>query len=156
MSQYPVSVINFPAKRLLGMNVRITMQTAAQDCPALWMRFGPRITELLPAGSVQESYGVNEMLGADECAYWATIEAVASLEQAADMASIDLPAGPYAQCTVSSLEKLMDAYTYLYEVWPTSQNEFTADLQAASFEKYPPNWQIADALEIYLPLKKKA
>lgn len=49
MEKYDVTVVEYPAKRLVGLKVRTSMQHAAEDCPALWMTFGPRMGEV-PAG----------------------------------------------------------------------------------------------------------
>ncbi len=157
MSQYQVAIVEYPAKHLTGVKVRTTMQKAHQDCSALWQNFGPRMGELLSAGNgCPESYGVSVMLNAEDFDYWAAFETVSSITVPPDMASLDLPAGQYAKCAVSSLEKLGDGYMYLYETWPKSQSEYTFDEQAPCFELYPANWQLTDAFEIYMPLKKKA
>lgn len=156
MNQYQVTVVERPAAHLTGMKVRSTMEKAMQDCPALWYSFGPRIAELQPAGSsCPGSYGVSVMLNAQDFEYWATIETAPSSAIPTGMETMELPAGRYASCTVAGIEKLGEAYTYLYETWPGSQSEYTCDEQGACFELYPPNWQPADAFEIYMSVKKK-
>lgn len=156
MSQYQVTIVERPAVHLTGMKVKTTMQKAMLDCPALWQGFGSRIAELQPVGNpCFGSYGVSAMLNAEDFEYWAAIETMPSSAVPAGMATLDLPAGLYACCTIASIEKLGEGYTYLYEAWPDSQSEYTYDERAVCFELYPINWQPTDALEIYVPLKKK-
>ncbi len=153
MSEYKVTVVEYPAKRLVGMKVRTSMHKAQQDCPALWQTFGPRIGELSPADcGYPGSYGVSVMLNAEDFDYWATVE-MPSAAVPAGMDCIDIPAGQYATCTVPNLEKLGDAYMYLYGEWPKSQTGCTFNGQAPCFELYPPNWQCQDSFEIFMPLK---
>ena len=157
MSQYQVTVVECPARHLTGMKVRTTMSKAQQDCSGLWYSFGPRIGELLSADSgCPGSYGISVMLSAEDFDYWAAVETAASIAVPAGMATIDLPAGWYAKCTVPGLEKIGEGYTWLYETWPQSQGEYTYDERAACFELYPANWQPTEAFEIYMPLKQKA
>ena len=154
MSQFQVTVVDYSAKHLTGTKVRTTMSKAQQDCTALWQSFGPRMGELLSAGGYSGSYGVSVMLNAEDFEYWAAVESAPAAAVPAGMANIDLPAGKYAKCAVPSLEKLVDAYMYLYEGWIKSQTEYTYDEKAPCFELYPPNWQMSDAFEVYMPVKK--
>lgn len=153
MSKFEVTIVEYPAKRLTGTKVSTTMQKAMQDCPALWHTFGPRIGELLTADSdCQGAYGISVMLNAEDFDYWAAVETSAAVP--ADMAQIDIPAGPYASCTVPSIDKLGDAYMYIYGEWPKSQTAYACNEQALSFELYPTEWQPSDPFKIYMPLKK--
>lgn len=156
MSQYQIAIIECPAKHLSGMKVRTTMHKAKQDCTTLWQNFASRIGELLTDHSNwPPCYGVSVMLNAEDFDYWAVVETPASISVPAGMSNISLQPGQYAKCTVSELEKIDEGYTYLYEVWPNSQSEYTYDEQASCFELYPANWHPAQPFDIYMPLKKK-
>ena len=139
---FDITVVEYPKKHLVGVKVRTTMQKGVVDCPALWESFMPRMGEL-PSGS---AYGVCVMLNAEEFDYWAALETDVNAAVPEGMCCIDVPAGEYAKCTVD-MEKLRDAFTYLYA-------EYALDGQAPSFELYPANWQPGGSFEIFAPVKK--
>ena len=45
MSEYKAAVVDYPAKRLVGMKVLTSMNKASVDCPALWQAFEQRFGE---------------------------------------------------------------------------------------------------------------
>ncbi|UQZ90405.1 hypothetical protein C4J81_14795 [Deltaproteobacteria bacterium Smac51] len=148
-----VKVIEQPARHLVGMKIRTNMRNAQAVCPALWQTFGPRMGEV-KASDVQGSYGVCIMLNADDFDYWAAVEAPEAASLPSGMESMELPGGVYAKAAVPSLEQLGEAYTYLYDTWLKGQTGYAASLGAPCFEHYPPNWQINDAFDVYMPLVK--
>lgn len=154
MSEFDVKVVEYPQKRLAGQRVRTSMQKAQQDCPALWQSFGPGIGGIAGAKLAQGSFGLCVMLNEADFDYWAAVEIDASASLPDGLESIEVPAGLYATTTVPNLEKLGPAYMFLYEDWPKSQREYGFSGQALSFELYPPNWQLAAAFEIFMPVKK--
>lgn len=153
MNDYKVKVVEFPEKRLVGMKVSTTMSKAEVDCPAIWHTFGPRIVEIV-SGNCPGSYGLSIMLNEQDFDYWAAVESDFADPLPGGMARIKIPAGLYAKAEVPNLESLGPAYMYLYDKWLKDQSEYTADYKAAGFEFYPPNWQPAEALEIFMPLIK--
>ena len=153
MSDYIVTVAEYVKKNLIGLKVRTSMQKAHLDCPALWQSFGPRLDKILPDGC-QGSYGLCIMLNPEEFDYWAAVEFDPSSRIPADLEKIELPAGFYAKTTVLNLEKLGPAYTYLYDEWLKSQPGYVTCLEAPCFELYPPDWQVNDAFEIFMPVSK--
>ena len=155
MDKYNVTVVENPKKHLAGLKVRTSMQNGMTDCPALWEVFGPRMGELLPPGTdCTGFYGVSVMLDAEAFDYWAALEVAADAAIPEGMACIDIPAQPYAVCTVPSIDKLGEAYMYIYGDWPKSQTQYMCDEQAPSFELYSATWQPTDPFEIYIPIKK--
>lgn len=152
MSNYHVTVADYPSKQLVGMKVRTSMKNSHQDCPALWQHFGPRIGELL---GNRESYGVSVMINEEEFYYWAVVEWEPLSPLPEGMERIDIPAGKYAKCTAPSLNELADVYMYIYGGWPESQDEYTFDEKKACIELYRTGWQPEDALDVYMPLKAK-
>lgn len=155
MEKYDVIVAEYPAKNLVGLKVRTSMQRAAEDCPALWVTFGPRMEEIPAGDGVRgDFYGVSIMLNAEEFDYWAAVEAEAESAVPEGMACMEIPAGQYAKCTVPDLQKLGDALMYLYSEWPKSQREYVPDEEAPGFELYPANWQETSPFEVFAPLKR--
>lgn len=155
MDNYNVIVIEYPAKRLVGLKVRTSMQKAAEDCPALWMTFGPRISQILSdEGGCKGSYGVSVMLNAEEFDYWAAVEMETKNAIPEGMSCIDIPAGLYAKCAVTNLETLGDTLMHIYTEWPKSQKEYIPDEQNPCFELYPANWQPTTPFEVFAPVKK--
>ena len=153
---FEVTVIEFPATHLVGVKVRTNMQKAQADCPAIWQTFGPRIVEI-PCGDCigKGAYGVSVMLNENDFDYWAAVEAAPETALPNDMASFDLPGGLYAKCSVTSLEKLGEAYMYIYGPWISGQSEYELNMQAPCFELYPQNWRLDTAFEVYVPVTKK-
>jgi AraC family transcriptional regulator len=152
---FEVSAAPFPAKHLIGIKVRTSMQSSATDCPALWQTFAPRMAEIqtgIAGGSA--AFGVSVMVNDNDFDYWATIEASTNTAVPTGMETIGLPAGLYAR-TSTSMEKLGEAFTYVYTQWVQGQSEYTLNMQGACFELYPPNWQPGNAFEIYSPVVKK-
>ncbi|MDR2946021.1 MAG: GyrI-like domain-containing protein [Candidatus Adiutrix sp.] len=156
MSKYDVTVAEYPAKRLIGMKIKSAMAAASADCPALWDAFGPRMGELAasvsgPAGS----FGVSVMLNAEDFDYWAAMEVTASAPAPQGMAAMELRAGLYAKVAVPNLEKLGEAFTYLYGAWGQEQADYVCDETAPCYEWYPANWQPSEAFEIFAAVKKR-
>ncbi len=153
---FEIAVVEFPATHLIGMKVRTTMQKAQADCPAIWQTFGPRIVEI-PGGDCigKGAYGVSVMLNENDFDYWVAVEAASNAAVPKDMATFEIPDGLYAKCSVASLEKLGEAYMYVYSQWVSGQSEYGLNMQAPCFELYPPNWRLEDAFEIYVPVMKQ-
>ena len=148
-----IAVVSFPAKHLLGVKVRTSMQSSATDCPALWQAFSPRIAEMFMMGNA--TFGVSVMVNENDFDYWAAVESSSNTAVPDGMETTEIPAGLYAQCNVPSLEQLGEAFMYVYSQWIREQSEYTLDMHAPCFELYPPNWQPSDAVAIYVPVLKK-
>ena len=65
MSDFNVTIVEHPAKRLTGIRVRSNMAKAQEDCPALWQRFYPSYAQVMPAAA----YGVTVMINAEDFDY---------------------------------------------------------------------------------------
>ncbi len=136
---YNISIVEFPAKKLVGMKVRTNMQNASTDCSAIWQTFGPRSVEISGGACVgKECYGVSVMVNENDFDYWAASEVLTDGDLPDGMEVINIPAGLYAKCSVAGLAKLSEAYSYLYCQWPNEQSEYALNMQGASFEIYPP------------------
>ena len=99
--------------------------------------------------------GISSMLDAQHFEYCAAMPAGEGLALPEGMSQIELPAGLYAGCVVSSLAQLGEAYTYLYKVWPKTVTEYGVNMQAPSFEYYDERYVESGAFEIYVPILKK-
>jgi AraC family transcriptional regulator len=155
MTKFDVTVAQYPAKRLIGMKVQTTMAKAAADCPVLWDSFGPKMGELCAAGSATAgSFGVCVMLNAEDFDYWAAVEVGKSTTVPQGLGSLDLPAGLYAKAVVPNLEKLGEAFTYLFTEWNKDQADYACDETVPCFEFYPQDWQPSGAFEILVAVKK--
>ncbi len=152
---FDITIVEFPAKRLVGMKVRTNMQNAAADCTALWQTFGPKSNELTGGKCAGEpGYGLSFMLNENDFDYWAANEVLSETTAPEGMGVVDIPAGLYAKCGVPSLAQLSEAYMFVYGQWIAGQSEYGLDMNGVSFELYPPNWDMNSGLEIYVPVRK--
>ena len=154
MDKYDITVTNYPKKRLVGMKARTSMQKAQTDCPALFQSFMPRVSELAQLSKCNNFYGVSVMLNAEDFDYWAAVEIETDANLPEGMACMDIPSGEYAKCAVPNMEKLGEAYMYVFGEWPKSQTKYVLDEQAPMFELYPMCFKPTDSFEIYAPVKK--
>jgi AraC family transcriptional regulator len=152
---FEVSVVEFPAKHLIGTKVRASMQSSSTDCPALWQAFAPRIAEISTGNeSGNVAFGVSVMVNDNDFDYWAAVEALSSVAVPAGMQTTEISAGLYAKCSVANMEKLGEAFMYVYTQWTHEQSEYRLNMNAPCFELYPPGWQPDNAVEIYSPVLK--
>jgi predicted transcriptional regulator YdeE len=159
MTRYTASVSQRPQLLLFGISVHTSMSKASVDCLHLWEKvFGPRMHEISgkkPDAYHGPSYGISIMTDEEHFEYWAAMPVRDGLALPKDMQQIELPAGFYLGCTVPSLAKIGEAYTYLYETWPKTVAEYAANMQAPCFEYYDERFMDSGAFEIYVPILKK-
>ena len=148
VSEFTVTIVEYPAKRLTGIKVRSNMAKAQEDCLALWQRFCPDCTQDMPAAA----FGVSVMLDAENFDYWAAVEDKDG-RLPADLEHVDIPAGKYAVCSVPNLASIGEAYMFIFQKWLASQQAYAYNEQAPSFELYPPHWSPENPFEIYVGIK---
>lgn len=148
MSDFNVTIVEYPAKRLTGIKVRSNMAKAQEDCLALWQRFCLNYEQVMPA----TAYGVSVMLDAENFDYWAAVEDKDG-RLPADLEHVDIPAGKYAVCSVPNLASIGEAYMFFFQKWLASQQAYAYNEQAPSFELYPPHWSPENPFEIYMGIK---
>lgn len=148
VSDFNVTIVEYPAKRLTGIKVRTNMAKAQEDCLALWQRFCPDCTQDMPAAA----FGVSVMLDAENFDYWAAVEDKDG-RLPADLEHVDIPAGKYAVCSVPNLASIGEAYMFIFQKWLASQQAYAYNEQAPSFELYPPHWSPENPFEIYMGIK---
>ncbi len=121
---FEITVVELPAKHLIGMSVRTDMRKAQTDCPAVWQTFGPRIAGIPGRdGAGQGAYGVSFMLNENDFDYRAAVEAAPGTTVPDGMAAFEIPSGRYARCGVASFEQLGEAYMYVYGQWAPGQSD---------------------------------
>ena len=152
MSEYTAAVVEYPAKRLVGLKVLTSMKKASVDCPACWQAF-ERFCKCAPDGC-KGAYGLSFMINAEEFYYWAAVDADLAEDVPEGLERVDIPAGLYAVCRSPNLEKIVEAYSFLYQTWLIGQSEYALNEQAPCFEQYPPNWQLSDAFDVFMPVRK--
>ena len=163
-SVFSVSIVALPPLSLFGLFVRTTMEKAPQDCSRLWEQvFLPRMPELNPKAHSEfpgDSYGVSvmDMDNADTHAftYWAAMAVPEGMPLPEGMSRFDLPGGFYATCRVPSLERIGEAYTYLYMGWDTAGAGYELIMPAPCFERYGKDYLSSGALDIFAPVRKLA
>ena len=153
MSEYKAAVVDYPARRLVGMKVLTSMKKASVDCPALWQAFEQRFGAYMP-DSCKGAYGLSFMVSAEDFYYWAAVDADLAKDVPEGLERVDIPAGLYAACVSPNLEKVGEAYSFLYQTWLSGQSEYALNEQAPCFELYPPNWQLTDSFEVFMPIRK--
>lgn len=156
------TVVELPARHLVGMSVRTSMKTATADCTALWEQFFPwmcRVNGLQGGGYACPSYGLS--MDADmqsgQFTYWATIEVQSQFADPAQwpsgISSVTLAAGPYVGIGVVSLSKLSEAYMHIYGPWAQSQHAYSLDYSGVCFEYYDERYLKDGSLEVFAPLR---
>jgi AraC family transcriptional regulator len=148
VSEFNVTIVEYPAKRLTGIKVRSNMAKAQEDCPALWQRFCTDYAQVMPTAS----YGVTVMANAEDFDYWAAVEDKDG-RLPDDLKHVDIPAGKYAVCSVPSLASIGEAYMFIFQNWFASQQTYAYDEQSLSFELYPSHWSVENPFEIYVGIK---
>jgi AraC family transcriptional regulator len=149
---FEVKILEYPAKHLAGVKVRTDMQKSLEDCQRAWAMFMPRMNEV--NSQPLESFGISVMINENDFNYWAALELAAGTSLPDGMQTVDISAGTYARCTVPSIEKLGDAYMYLYTGWLKTNPEFALNMESHCFELYPCNWNPSVGFEIYMPIRK--
>ena len=153
---YEIAIRARQAEKLVGMKVATDMEHAMADCPRLWMEvFGPRMAEIDSGGS-GHSYGISVATDPVSFAfdYWAAMPLAVDAAIPDGMATLELPAGLYAECKVPTLANLGGAYMYLYNEWLPAQQEYRVNMAGLCYEYYIPNYEDTDPLFIYLPITK--
>ena len=158
---FDVTVTVHESVDLAGMRIATTMTSAFTDCPALWERFMARLPELCAGahsdGGLEVSYGLSYMTdlatGAFDYVAAAPLPEDAPLPEG--MESLTLPGGFYAQAEVASLDKLGDAYTYVYSTWAADKEDYLLNMDAPCFERYDSRFLESGRFDIYVPLLKK-
>lgn len=154
---FTVSVTPYKAATLTGIVVRTDMEKAYMDCSALWERFSPRLEEFFKNGlEAQGSYGLSTTVDIEAGIfdYWAALPLPPGTPTPEGMQTVELPAGDYAFCEVSSLEEIQAAYQHLYMEWLPSQKEYQLNTEAPCFEFYGKNYICDGSFAIYIPVKK--
>ncbi|MDR1045256.1 MAG: GyrI-like domain-containing protein [Candidatus Adiutrix sp.] len=154
MSKYDVNIVDYPDKSLAGIKIRTSKEKAGIDCPAIWQELQARLSEISPDCG-NDSYGLSVMLNDNEFDYWATIEFDPARPVPAGLETIEIPAGSYAKITAPNLDKLSEAYTFIYTDWFENQTSYSYRAEAPCFEIYPSGWTVVAPLEIFMPLAKK-
>lgn len=155
-SPYTVTIVDRPAETLAGLKVATDMERASIDCPKLWEKdFGPRMCEFKLEGEPR-SYGVSCVTDLKTGAfdYWAAMPIADPADIPPGMATVDLPAGPYAECAIPSLEALSEAYTYIYSRWLPQQPGYEAANEHPSYELYMDDFMETGRLILYFPVRK--
>jgi predicted transcriptional regulator YdeE len=148
---FEINTMNYPAKRLAGINIRTSMQKSLEDCPKAWEMFMPRMAEI--NAHPNESFGVSVWLGEDSFDYWAALELERGKPLPEGLQTVNIYDGLYARCIVPTIEKLGEAYMYLYTDWFKANPEYALNTESNCFELYPRNWNPGAPFDIYMPIK---
>ncbi len=160
-SSFSVNVVTRAAVPLIGLKTRTTMADAARDCSALWGSFAPYMEKLMALPQIPArgfSYGVSWVLDAGMAfEYWAAVEAPPSLpyELAGELLSAEIPAGFYAECRVSDIDSIHEAYGYIYCNWFPAAKRYAPLYSAPCYEFYRPDFLQTKALTLYCPVVEK-
>jgi PhnB protein len=148
--------VDKPAFTVVGMLIHT--RPMAQEIPALWGQFAPRMEEVQYMAEPHVSYGLmdnfDSALGKLDYMAGIAVKKVGALP--ARMTRWDAPANTYAVFE-TTLPTIGHTFDYIYNTWlPTS------DYQQAPgpyFERYGATFNPGDPtskLSIYIPVKKKA
>ena len=149
---YKVTVVEQPARRLVGLCARANMRETQKECPALWEKFMPRMEELASIaeeGSFGASVNMEESGGFD---YWAAMALPQGAKAPSGLDCLEVRGGKYAECVVEDMADLGAAYEYIYGEWGNTQSDNRVDFTSACLEFYPKDWKYGDPVTIYAPL----
>lgn len=140
------------------------MQTATQDCTALWKQFLPWMLHVHgheTCAYACPSFGLamDTDMQTGLFTYWAAIEVQDSFADASlwpsGFSTICLPAGPYVGTTVASLSKLSEAYTCMYGPWAQANPAHALDYSGICFEYYDERYLKNGSLDVFAPVRAK-
>jgi len=150
--EYEVTVVELPAKKLVGLRERMNIADAKEKCPELWETFMLRYREVADVAE-DYSYGVSTSMEEDgDFDYWATLSVSSTDTIPARMECLSLPAAKYGKCVVD-FASLEDAYKFLYGDWAKAQEGkgYPVDFKAPCLERYARDWSEV-GIELYVPL----
>jgi AraC family transcriptional regulator len=150
---YKVIVVEQPARRLVGLSVRLNMRDSQKECPALWEKFMPKMGELAAVAAEEGWFGASANMdekGAYD--YWATMSLPKDANPS-DMDCLEAKGGKYAECVVEDMTDIGAAYEYIYGEWGNTQNDYRVDFSAACLEFYDKDWRPEKPITLYVPLQ---
>ncbi len=153
---FDVKAVDCKAVRVVGVKTTATMEGALKECSKLWGDFMPRMPEIQLDGEMR-SYGVSVMIGSDtdKFEYWAALPVAADAPVPAGMVDMTLPAGLYAECWITGLDKLTDCFNYIYSTWLPAHTEYEMEAANPGYELYLSDYEKTGRIGIYFPIKKK-
>ncbi len=155
MAEFTVTVVERPAVRAAGVKVHTTMEKTSVDCPKLWSEtFVPHM-EAFPCDGSGESYGICIMTSETEFDYWAVMPLGKDVKVPEGLAEITVPGGLYAECPVPSIDRMGEAYAYLYTAWGKEQKEYAVNFQAPGIERYTRDYLKNGSLFVCAPVVKQ-
>jgi predicted transcriptional regulator YdeE len=148
---WDVTIVDLPARQVVGLSERISVAEAAGKCTALWEAFMPRRGEIADIAEGY-AYGVSANMAENgDFDYWVAMPVSSAGKIPSGMGCLTLRAGKYARC-VTDLASLEKAYEFLYGEWAQAQEEHPVDFAEACFERYAHDWEETSPLELYVPM----
>lgn len=156
---FTITVTARPAVHVVGMHVRTSMETAMRDCPKLWCeKFMPEVQNTPLCDG--ETYGISRLVDEETGVfdYWAAAPVAPVTPAVVDrlvisgMSRITLPEGLYAQVAIPALERLSEAYHYVFNEWPPKQSAYAARKDAPCYELYPAEYKHTGEFTLYFPV----
>jgi len=143
-----------PAFTVVGLLIHT--QPKAQEIPALWDLFVPRMDEVPYGAEPYVSYGLIDHFKPElgQLDYMAGNAVAQVVDLPADMTRWDVPANTYAVFE-TTLATISDTFDYIYGAWlPTSGYQ---QVTGPYFERYGETFSPDNpTLAIYIPVAKKA
>ena len=149
---YKVTVVEQPARHLVGFYVRTNFNNTHIECPALWGKFAPRMEELASVAE-EGSFGASGNMENGSFDYWAAMAVPNGAKTPSDMSCLDVKGGKYAECLVENMADISSVYQYIYGEWGNTQNEYRVDFTSACLEFYRKDWREGDPVTLYVPLQ---
>jgi predicted transcriptional regulator YdeE len=154
-TDFEITVVDYPAKRLAGFRTQTTIPAASYDCSPLWQRFYSE-TKKLSGWKRKKSYGLfirtNQYVSLD---FWTASEITSDIPVPKGMEIFELSSGKFVRCLIPTASDILMAYHTVYSTWIQSQSEYHIDMASACFELYPSKWTPHIAFDLYVPLQKK-
>jgi predicted transcriptional regulator YdeE len=147
-------IVPRPLVRLSGIRIRTNIRNASQDIKQLWDTALPHMNELSPRKHETAAYGVSWVVDAKTCSfdYCAAINPGKDCVLPEEFEETIIPAGLYAECTLSSREALYGLYHYLYYEWLPMQDESIGIGDTPCYEYYSDNGPGDGHMKLYIPV----
>lgn len=157
-------VCELPARTLVGVSVRTSMQKATADCTALWERFAPWMWSVhghCECRYTCPSFGISTDVDMQNglFTYWAAIEIKPLFADPTTwpegFGTFTLAGGSYVGTNLPELARLGEAYTYLYGPWLQQQDAYALNWTGNCFEYYDERYLKTGEVDVFVPVMGK-
>ncbi len=157
MAAFAIDIVRRPRLVVAGYKIRTSMQDVGVNCRKVWEdQFMPRMAGFpVDPAHATESFGVSLGVDPDHIDYYAAMALKPGSAAPDGMETVTLADGVYCSCRIASMAEVGSAFLYIYNEWIRSQDTYTFDFSAPSYEFYDADFLTSGAFRIYCPISEK-